>query len=960
MNKDLNKTKEQLASELNDLRNKSIEREKMQEAANQQLVDTEQQLRAANQHLEANNQQLLSIEQQLRVSNQQLIERLKELDCFYGISKIVEIPDISLEEIYQRTVKLISDSWQYPEIAVCRIIFNGLEYKTHNFKKTKWSQCGDIIIDGKHIGSVEVCYLKKMPDSDEGPFLKEERLLLDALAERLGRITERTQAEEELKTTNQQLTANNQQLTASEQQIMATNSQLEANNQQLSASEQQLMAANQQLIASEHELKNNQNFLNRIIDQSPFSTWVSDEKGVVIRCNAALENVLNITKEQLIGKYNVFEDEIAKEQGLIPKIRTVFENGKTANFMLEWDPNKLGYKNSIKVHLEATMFPIHDEKGNLTNVVNHWIDITARKQAEEKARAANQQLRANNQQLRASEQQLKAANQQLIASEHELKKEKNFSEKIVETASAIIVGLDKEHKIRIFNKGAEIITGYTKAEVIGKDWFKIFFPKKMLNKMNKVWEDAWGITSHSYENPILSKAGKEIIVSWQSTGIYEREDVSEHLFISIGEDITERKKAEKSLQQSEERFRLFMDQFPGVASINKPGECFSFANQQMCDFYGLTNEKIVGLNFEEFVPTDVLSKIKYQDQKVVSEGCVLKVEESINDEFGQKKWLTTKFPILQRDQQLLIGLVSVDITERKKAEKNLQKSEEKFRSYIENAPDGVFIVNQKGEFIEVNQAASNITGYTENELLELTIPELIQQEYLEKAKNHFQAVTKDGFAKGEMGYVTKSGEKKFWSVDAVKLSDTRFLGFVKDITERKQTEEELRKSEIQKQALLDGTTDMIIHVDTNLQIIWANKTALTAKPDVIGMICYECYVGKEKPCKDCPVMKSIQSGNIESSIMYHAAAETVQGESYWELIGVPMKDDAGNITGAIEIGRDITERKLGEEALKKRMNELEIFNEATVGRELKMIELKKEINEILTKTGQKPKYEIIV
>jgi len=106
---------------------------------------------------------------------------------------------------------------------------------------------------------------------------------------------------------------------------------------------------------ADQALKNNQNFINSVIDQSPFAIWISDEKGTIIKCNAALEKFLNITDEQLIGKYNVFEDEVAIEQGLIPKIRTVFEDGKTANFSVEWDANKLGYKDAKKVHIEGTM-----------------------------------------------------------------------------------------------------------------------------------------------------------------------------------------------------------------------------------------------------------------------------------------------------------------------------------------------------------------------------------------------------------------------------------------------------------------------------------------------------------------------------------------------------------------------------------------------------------------------------
>ncbi|MBU8910625.1 MAG: PAS domain S-box protein [Desulfobacterales bacterium] len=151
--------------------------------------------------------------------------------------------------------------------------------------------------------------------------------------------------------------------------------------------------------------------------------------------------------------------------------------------------------------------------------------------------------------LKFSTQQLKANNQQLIAGEQELKKEKEFSDKIVKTSSAVIVGLNKDHLIRIFNKGAEKITGRTMAEVIDKDWFEIFFPPERLEEMNKVWKDAWGISSHYYINSILSKTGEEKIISWQTTGIYEDKDDRKHLLISIGEDITERKKAEDELKK---------------------------------------------------------------------------------------------------------------------------------------------------------------------------------------------------------------------------------------------------------------------------------------------------------------------------------------------------------------------------------------------------------------------------
>lgn len=151
----------------------------------------------------------------------------------------------------------------------------------------------------------------------------------------------------------------------------------------------------------------------------------------------------------------------------------------------------------------------------------------------------------------------------------------------------------------------------------------------------------------------------------------------------------------------------------------------------------------------------------------------------------------------------------------------LTASEAKFKSYIQNAPDGVFILNEKGKYLEVNKAACEITGYSEDELLRMSIPELTQEEYSEKAKNLFQTVVKKGFASDEVGIVTKLGEKRYWNVDAVKLSETRFLGFVKDITERKLAEQELRESEERYNLAIKATSEVIWDLDfTENRIQW--------------------------------------------------------------------------------------------------------------------------------------------
>ena len=128
-----------------------------------------------------------------------LDKRVKELRCLYDIANITGAADISLHERFAKIVNILPGAFQYPEIASARITLNGMEFKTENYRKTNRMISADITVQGTKTGSVEISYIKTPPNTDSGLFSKEERLLLDAIAERLGAITEHRQAEEALK-----------------------------------------------------------------------------------------------------------------------------------------------------------------------------------------------------------------------------------------------------------------------------------------------------------------------------------------------------------------------------------------------------------------------------------------------------------------------------------------------------------------------------------------------------------------------------------------------------------------------------------------------------------------------------------------------------------------------------------------------------------------------------------------
>jgi hypothetical protein len=137
--------------------------------------------------------------EELELVSYKLRDRIKELDCLYDISSLRYGTNFSLDNVLQAVVDFIPPAIQYPEITCARIMFDHYEFTTKNFKDTKWKVSQEIKANNERIGTLEVYYLKEIPEFEEGSLLKETKNLITAIAENIAQIVERDWAEIEIR-----------------------------------------------------------------------------------------------------------------------------------------------------------------------------------------------------------------------------------------------------------------------------------------------------------------------------------------------------------------------------------------------------------------------------------------------------------------------------------------------------------------------------------------------------------------------------------------------------------------------------------------------------------------------------------------------------------------------------------------------------------------------------------------
>ncbi|MEZ5000879.1 MAG: PocR ligand-binding domain-containing protein [Bacteroidales bacterium] len=158
----------------------------------------EKRLRDEISELRIENEKLEKAVSSSRILGEALAERVKELNCMYGLNLVLGKSELSLEKVLQSAVNLLPPAFQYPEITGARITYKNITVATHGIKETEWGLSKSILVNGHESGMVEVFYNEKKPEQSEGPFLEEERALINTFTSLLSQYIERKSTEGEL------------------------------------------------------------------------------------------------------------------------------------------------------------------------------------------------------------------------------------------------------------------------------------------------------------------------------------------------------------------------------------------------------------------------------------------------------------------------------------------------------------------------------------------------------------------------------------------------------------------------------------------------------------------------------------------------------------------------------------------------------------------------------------------
>jgi PAS domain S-box-containing protein len=364
--------------------------------------------------------------------------------------------------------------------------------------------------------------------------------------------------------------------------------------------------------------------------------------------------------------------------------------------------------------------------------------------------------------------------------------------------------VDLEGRYTFGNRRLEELTGYRREELIGQSVFMVLTPEgAQAASARRDALLAGDDRPFFHETEIVRKDGTRIWAEVSSTSVRENGALIARL--GVARDITERKRNESALRESEERFRTIFEQAGvGIAVVAADGRWLR-VNQRLCEMVGYTAEELQRLRYQDLThPDDLDTSLQRRRAMLQGEARACSYEERCIHKDGSLVWINLTTSVMRSapaDPRVSIDVIE-DISQRKAAETALHESEERFRATFEQAAVGITIVARDGRFLSVNQKLADMVGYSRRELEELRFQDITYDDDLElnlalrrpMVENEAPAYAM------EKRYVHKNGSIVWVHVTASRARDAvgvagYSIGIIQDITARKQLEDELNHAQ---------------------------------------------------------------------------------------------------------------------------------------------------------------------
>lgn len=489
-------------------------------------------------------------------------------------------------------------------------------------------------------------------------------------------------------------------------------------------------------------------------------------------------------------------------------------------------------------------------------------------------------------------------------------------------------GIEDEHGIVTYaNNRLCRMLRYSKHEIVGRR-FAEFLDEESKSTLASQFDKRRKGRAGSYEVTFVRKDGVRVNAIVSGAPIFDHEKNFKGSF-GIAIEITERRRMEEALRESEERYRdLFENAHDAIYTHDLQGN-FTSANKAAELLMGIKREQLLTLNLRDLVAPEYLPAVEEHLLKDIDEGVdeTGPYEIGIRRLDGVRRWIEVKSRIIRKDgQPYAIHGIARDITDRRLAEEALRESENKYRTLIEFAPDGVFV--QVGETIEfANSAMAAMMGVDSPERLKgIRALDLVHPEFHETSRSRMAQNLEGGKPVPLLEQKLVRLDGTVFDVEAV-AAPISYKGqrarqvLVRDISERKQAEENLRRSQAMISSILNSVPLSIFWKDRSgvylgCNQVFAQAVGLQSPDEIVGRTDYELPWSTERADGYLAEDREVLTYNKPRRHIIEPV-QAADGTRQWiDTTKVPLTEENGAVYGILGVSADITERKKTEDAIK--------------------------------------------